>query len=160
MQVYDIATKQLEFQEPNANSVAWNSECEAMLCYSGNSTLSIKAAAFPPHQQKMQGFVVGFAGSKIFCLHVYSMTTIEVPRSSPMYQYLERKEFESAYMTGCLGVTESDWGSLGREALDALELPIATKAYTRLKAPHSFLLFHNSPRDPSYFKIKVVYIKI
>jgi intraflagellar transport protein 122 len=65
-------------QEPNANSVAWNSECEEMLCYSGNSTLSIKAAAFPPHQQKMLGFVVGFAGSKIFCLHVYSMTTIEV----------------------------------------------------------------------------------
>jgi hypothetical protein len=58
--------------------VAWNSECEEMLCYSGNSTLSIKAAAFPPHQQKMLGFVVGFAGSKIFCLHVYSMTTIEV----------------------------------------------------------------------------------
>jgi intraflagellar transport protein 122 len=68
----------LNLQEPNANSVAWNSECEEMLCYSGNSTLSIKAAAFPPHQQKMLGFVVGFAGSKIFCLHVYSMTTIEV----------------------------------------------------------------------------------
>jgi hypothetical protein len=48
----------------------------------------------------MQGFVVGFAGSKIFCLHVYSMTTIEVPLSSPLYQYLERKEFESAYVTG------------------------------------------------------------
>ena len=47
-----------------------------MLCYSGNNTLSIKAGGFPPHQQKMLGFVVGFSGSKIFCLHVYSMTTI------------------------------------------------------------------------------------
>jgi intraflagellar transport protein 122 len=51
-----------------------------------------------------------------------------------MYQYLERKEFGSAYTTGCLGVTESDWRSLGREALDAMDLDVATKAYTRLKA--------------------------
>ena len=78
LQVYDINTKKLEFQEPNANSVAWNAEYEDMLCYSGNNTLSIKAGNFPPHQQKLQGFVVGFSGSKIFCLHVYSMTTIEV----------------------------------------------------------------------------------
>jgi intraflagellar transport protein 122 len=57
-----------------------------------------------------------------------------------MYQYLERKEFGSAYTTGCLGVTESDWRSLGREALDALDLDVATKAYTRLKASVFFLL--------------------
>ena len=86
-QVFDLVTKQLLFQEPNANSVAWNSQCEEMLCYSGGNVLSIKASDFPAHQQKMTGhFVVGFSGSKIFCLHVYSMTTIEVPLSSPMYQ--------------------------------------------------------------------------
>ena len=86
-QVFDLITKQLLFQEPNANSVAWNSQCEEMLCYSGGNVLSIKASDFPAHQQKMTGhFVVGFSGSKIFCLHVYSMTTIEVPLSSPMYQ--------------------------------------------------------------------------
>ena len=77
-QVFDLNTKKLLYQEPNANSVAWNTQCEDMLCYSGNNTLSIKASDFPPHQQKMTGFVVGFSGSKIFCLHVYSMTTIEV----------------------------------------------------------------------------------
>ena len=62
----------------------------------------------------MTGFVVGFSGSKIFCLHVYSMTTIEVPLSSPMYQYLERGDLALAYDTACLGVTESDWETLGR----------------------------------------------
>ena len=132
-QVYDVATKKLQFQEPNANSVAWNSECEDMLCYSGNNTLSIKAGSFPPHQQKMLGFVVGFSGSKIFCLHVYSMTTIEVPLSSPMYQYVDKKDLSSAYSTGCLGVTESDWRQLGKEALDSLDLDVARKAFTRLK---------------------------
>ena len=133
LQVYDINTKKLEFQEPNANSVAWNSECEDMLCYSGNNTLSIKAGNFPPHQQKLMGFVVGFSGSKIFSLHVYSMTTIEVPLSSPMYQYLDKKDYNSAYTTGCLGITESDWKSLGKEALDSLDLDVAHKAFTRLR---------------------------
>jgi len=40
-----------------------------------------------------QGFVVGFSGSKIFCLHVYSMSAVDVPQSAPMYQYLEKKLF-------------------------------------------------------------------
>ena len=93
-QVFDLITKQLLFQEPNANSVAWNSQCEEMLCYSGGNVLSIKASDFPAHQQKMTGhFVVGFSGSKIFCLHVYSMTTIEVPLSSPMYQVWPLAQF-------------------------------------------------------------------
>lgn len=67
-------------QEPNANSVAWNTQCENMLCFSGNGYLNIKASNFPVHQQKMQGFVVGYNGSKIFCLHVYSMSAVEVPQ--------------------------------------------------------------------------------
>lgn len=67
-------------QEPNANSVAWNTQCEDMLCFSGNGYLNIKASNFPVHQQKMQGFMVGYNGSKIFCLHVYSMSAVEVPQ--------------------------------------------------------------------------------
>lgn len=121
------------YQEPNANSVAWNTQCEDMLCYSGSNTLSIKASTFPPHQQKMTGFVVGFSGSKIFCLHVYSMTTIEVPLSSPMFQYLDANDLGMAYVTACLGVTENDWETLARQALEALDLTVAKKAYTRLK---------------------------
>lgn len=67
-------------QEPNANSVAWNTQCEDMLCFSGNGYLNIKASNFPVHQQKLQGFVVGYNGSKIFCLHVYAMSAVEVPQ--------------------------------------------------------------------------------
>ena len=52
-QVFDLANKQLMFQEPNANSVAWNTQCEEMLCFSGGNTLSIKANDFPAHQQKV-----------------------------------------------------------------------------------------------------------
>uniref|UniRef100_A0A3B3BRP5 Intraflagellar transport protein 122 homolog n=1 Tax=Oryzias melastigma TaxID=30732 RepID=A0A3B3BRP5_ORYME len=79
--VYDINSKELLFQEPNANSVAWNTQCENMLCFSGNGYLNIKASNFPVHQQKMQGFVVGYNGSKIFCLHVYFMSAVEVPQA-------------------------------------------------------------------------------
>ena len=53
-QIFDINTKKLLYQEPNANSVSWNTQCEDILCYSGNNTMSIKANGFPPHQQVFQ----------------------------------------------------------------------------------------------------------
>ncbi|XP_038004958.1 intraflagellar transport protein 122 homolog isoform X1 [Motacilla alba alba] len=131
--VYDIHTKELLFQEPNANSVAWNTQCEDMLCFSGGGYLNIKASNFPVHQQKLQGFVVGYNGSKIFCLHVFSMSAVEVPQSAPMYQYLERKMFKEAYQIACLGVTEADWRELAMEALEGLEFETAKKAFTRVR---------------------------
>ncbi|KAG9333809.1 hypothetical protein JZ751_010088 [Albula glossodonta] len=131
--VYDIRTKELLFQEPNANSVAWNTQCEDMLCFSGSGYLNIKASNFPVHQQKLQGFVVGYNGSKIFCLHVYSMSAVEVPQSAPMYQYLERKMFREAYQIACLGVTDSDWRDLATEALEGLDFDTAKKAFIRVR---------------------------
>ncbi|XP_039932513.1 intraflagellar transport protein 122 homolog isoform X1 [Hirundo rustica] len=131
--VYDIHTKELLFQEPNANSVAWNTQCEDMLCFSGGGYLNIKASNFPVHQQKLQGFVVGYNGSKIFCLHVFSMSAVEVPQSAPMFQYLERKMFKEAYQIACLGVTDADWRELAMEALEGLEFETAKKAFTRVR---------------------------
>ncbi|XP_030640907.1 intraflagellar transport protein 122 homolog [Chanos chanos] len=131
--VYDIHTKELLFQEPNANSVAWNTQCEDMLCFSGGGYLNIKASTFPVHQQKLQGFVVGYNGSKIFCLHVYSMAAVEVPQSAPMYQYLERRMFKEAYQIACLGVTDSDWRDLATEALEGLDFDTAKKAFIRVR---------------------------
>ncbi|XP_027558414.1 intraflagellar transport protein 122 homolog isoform X2 [Neopelma chrysocephalum] len=131
--VYDIHTKELLFQEPNANSVAWNTQCEDMLCFSGGGYLNIKASNFPVHQQKLQGFVVGYNGSKIFCLHAFSMSAVEVPQSAPMYQYLERKMFQEAYQIACLGVTDADWRELAMEALEGLEFETAKKAFTRVR---------------------------
>jgi intraflagellar transport protein 122 len=67
---------------------------EDMLCFSGGGLLSIKTGTFPVHQQKLQGFVVGFKGSKIFCLHFVAMQTIDVPQSASLYRYVEKKHFE------------------------------------------------------------------
>ncbi|XP_051964785.1 intraflagellar transport protein 122 homolog isoform X1 [Xyrauchen texanus] len=131
--VYDIHTKELLFQEPNANSVAWNTQCEDMLCFSGSGYLNIKASNFPVHQQKLQGFVVGYNGSKIFCLHVYSMAAVEVPQSAPMYQYLERRMFQEAYRIACLGVTDNDWRDLATEALEGLDFHTAKNAFIRVR---------------------------
>ena len=39
----------------------------------------------------VKGFVVGFRGSSIYCLHCYVLSTIAVPPSAPMYQHLEKK---------------------------------------------------------------------
>jgi len=131
--VYSLSTKELLFQEPNANSVAWNSEMEDMLCYSGSGLLCIKAGLFPAHQQRMQGFVVGFKGSRIFCLHVYSMTTIDVPQSASMERYMERGDIQAAYQTACLGVTMNDWKRLLLKSFEKLDMIHARKCLTRLK---------------------------
>ncbi|CAL1157693.1 unnamed protein product, partial [Cladocopium goreaui] len=125
--VYDLDTQQLLYQEPNANSVAWNTEMEDMLAYSGSNMLCIKTGSFPPHMQKLQGFVVGFKGSKIFCLHYISMQTIDVPQSASLYRYMEKKDFETAYRVACLGVTEADWRALALDALQSLRFDIARK---------------------------------
>ncbi|KAJ9521796.1 hypothetical protein QJQ45_024656 [Haematococcus lacustris] len=134
--VYDLITKERIFEEKNANSVAWNTEFEDMFCYSGNGLLSIKTGDFPLHQQKLQarlGFVVGFKGSKIFCLHYISMQTIDMPQSASMYRYLEKKDYNLAYKTGCLGITEADWRNLALEALLAMQLEVARKAFIRIR---------------------------
>jgi intraflagellar transport protein 122 len=50
--------------------------------------------------------VVGFKGSKIFCLNDNNMNTIDVPQSSTFFRFLEKNEFAMAYKLACLGVTE------------------------------------------------------
>jgi len=131
--VYDLNTKELVYEDKNANSVAWNTEMEEMFCFSGNGMLSIKTGSFPIHQQKLQGFVVGFKGSKIFCLHYVCMQTIDVPQSASLYRYLEKHDFATAYKVACLGVTENDWRLLAMEALQGMSLDIARMAFIRVR---------------------------
>jgi len=131
--VYNLVSKELLFEESNANSVAWNTDMEDMFCFSGNGMLSIKTGDFPIHQQKLQGFVVGFKGSKIFCLHYVCMQTIDVPQSASLYRYVERKDYETAYKVACLGVTDSDWRVLATEALRGMNLDVARKSFIRVR---------------------------
>jgi intraflagellar transport protein 122 len=94
------------YQESNANSVAWNTEMEDTLAYSGGNNLWIKSGRFSPYVQKLPGFVVGFKGNKIFCLHYMSMQTIDVPQSASLYQYIVQNAFDRWYKVACLGVTD------------------------------------------------------
>ena len=56
LSVYNLKTGDLVFQEPNANSVAWNSCYEEMLAFSGNGNVSIIVSNFPPQRQRLQVF--------------------------------------------------------------------------------------------------------
>ncbi|KAL0031263.1 hypothetical protein WJX77_012099 [Trebouxia sp. C0004] len=142
VQVYSMQTKALLSQDKNANSVAWNTEFEDMLCFSGGGKLSTKTASFPLHQQKMQGFVVGFKGSQVFCLHYNSMQALEVPQSASMQGYLAAEDWANAYKAACLGVPDAQWSALGHAALQALQLEVASKAFERIKDTGYLRLLH------------------
>ena len=104
-----------------------------MLCFSGHGMLSIKTGTFPIHQQRMQGVVVGFKGSRIYALNYVALVSVDVPQSASLYRYLEKRDFAAAYRIACLGVTDVDWKQLAQEALKALSLDIARRAYSRLR---------------------------
>jgi len=140
--VYDMHTQERLFEDQNANSVAWNSVLEGQLCYSGKDQLSIKTGDFPVHREKMQGYVVGVRGSKVFCLHYLAMNTVNVPQSAAMYRYLEKKMMHDAYKVATMGVTDSDWKMLAMEALMGMELEVSTKAYIKVRDMRSIDLIN------------------
>lgn len=138
--VYDLTTKQLLFEESAVNSVAWNTECQDMVCFGGNGQLKVRAGPFAGHTQRMQGFVVGFTGAKVFTLSASSVQTIDVPQSALLYRYVEQKDFAQAYAVSCLGVPVSDWRLLAWEALQHMAFDVARKAFLRVRDVHSLEL--------------------
>ncbi|EYB81018.1 hypothetical protein Y032_0394g620 [Ancylostoma ceylanicum] len=153
--VFDANTKEVLFEEPNCNSVAFNNDNEEIICYSGNSKLTVRARGYPGHQQRMFGFVVGFSGNKVYCLHIYAMQAIEVPFSNQLYQYIENKDYQKAYDLACLGVTSEDWQILAKDAIANLQCEIAKKAFARYKDYRSLQLVHEikemmAANEPEY----------
>ena len=131
--VYNTQSKAVVMHERQTTGVAFNSQFEEMICYSGNNTLTIKGADLPVYRQPMQGMVVGLRGSKVFCLRRFAMLTYDVPQSDPLYKFIARKDFQSAYRIACIGVTATDWSQLASAALRELCLDVAKKAYIRMR---------------------------
>ncbi|KAJ1513775.1 hypothetical protein HMI54_011193 [Coelomomyces lativittatus] len=145
----------LLYQAPHANSVSWNTDHDDLLAFSGKHGISLKASTFPSVLQPLPGFVVGFSGPKLYCLHQYQMTVIDVPLSTCMYQYLEKHEIHHAYATAMLGgVSEKEWRTLGLEALKAQFYNISKLCFkkiheTRLLMTLDGLLHQMHPEKPS-----------
>ena len=104
-----------------------------MLAFSGRGVLKIKTGTFPAHTQRLEGFVVGFTGSKVFVLHNSIVATVDVPQSAPLYRYIENNQFEEAYTVACLGVNENDWRSFALAAFKKQHFHLARKGYIRVR---------------------------
>ncbi|KAK7605351.1 hypothetical protein V9T40_007209 [Parthenolecanium corni] len=146
--VYDVALEEIIYQENDATSVAWNSQFEDMLCFSGNEVLNIKIGNCPANQIKFSGIVVGVYGSKVFSLDGSNVITVDIPLSAPLYQCLEKQYFDEAYAVACLGVTENDWKALAHAALEGFELHIAIKAFSKIRSLQHLDLIYDFLDDP------------
>lgn len=131
--VYDLASQELMYELGDVNSVAYNTESNDMLSFSGQDMLRVKTGHFPVASQRMPGHVVGFAGSKVFCLHNTSIKTLDVPQTSHFYRFLDEQAYAEAYAIACLGVTESDWRALALASLKSMDFDIARKAFVHIR---------------------------
>jgi intraflagellar transport protein 122 len=50
-----------------------------------------------------------------------------------MFRYLEGKNFPAAHRIASMGVTDTDWLALAQEALLAMDLEVAHKAFVRVR---------------------------
>jgi intraflagellar transport protein 122 len=131
--MYDIVTKEQLASELKVTSVAFNSEFEDMVAYAGEGLLFIKGGDFPAITLKQNGNLVGFRGAK--CRMVYNGTIlmVDIPLSSHLFNYIQRKNFKAAYNIASLGVPDHDLKYLGTEALANQEFDIAKRCFTRIK---------------------------
>lgn len=151
--IYNLGSQALVFQDTHVDTVAWNSDMDDIIGYSGNGVLSIKTGQFPPSTQKAPGFIVGFRESRVYALQLVKMTVIDVPQSAAMYNYLELKQFSDAYSIACLGVTETDWRTFAIEAIQTYNFKLARKALIRIKDVRFLELLskiENDRRQPGY----------
>lgn len=76
--VFDLYTEEKLQEFQDVNSVAFNSNFEDIMCFSGGEYLAIKVGNFTEYRQKFSGFVVGHNRSKVYCLNGSCIVTVEV----------------------------------------------------------------------------------
>lgn len=133
LHVVDLDTKDTVYQADNVVTVAWNSQAEDVLAYSGTNELHIKTGSFPVASQRLQGVVVGFHGSKVFSLQRTVIQTVDIPQSASMHRFIDTRKLQAAYEVACLGVTDGDWRFFGVACLRAEKFDLARKAFARIK---------------------------
>ncbi|CAF3399258.1 unnamed protein product, partial [Rotaria sp. Silwood2] len=131
--VYNVRTKELLYQEPNAQTVAWNISFPDMLAFSGDGFINIKVADFPVYRQNLQGLIVGFNGCTIYLLHLCAMSGITVPVTDAVYRYIGKKQLDNAYRLACLGETSKTWEALGHACLEQGQFNLAKKCFSRIR---------------------------
>jgi hypothetical protein len=128
---------QTTLHERNITGVAFNTDYDAMLCYSGGagntSTLTTKIADLPVYKQRIHGRVVSLSGTRVLALLNGAVSPHDIPVASAVARYAEKKEYMTAYRLACFGSTTRDWEQLAAAALKDLELPSAKRCYLRIK---------------------------
>jgi intraflagellar transport protein 122 len=133
LSVFDLKTQTLLYQEPNAESLAWNTEIEDILCFVGKGCLNVKVSDFPPIQVKLLGDIINARGSRVYSLIGTELKETNISLLSTMEKYINQNDYNKAYEIGSLGIAKSEWKKLGIEALEHLNLQVAMKCFVRIQ---------------------------
>ncbi|VDD75566.1 unnamed protein product [Mesocestoides corti] len=139
--VHSLQTKEILLREANITSAAWNQVINDLLCYTSKDTLHIVTVDYTCHQQPIEGVVVGFNGSSVYCLSSQFVRRIEVQLAQAMYYYLDAGRLKEAYQMARLGVSETDWRKLGNAALLNMELQVSDTSARRCLIARSVFVY-------------------
>jgi intraflagellar transport protein 122 len=118
---------------PNTAAAAWNSDIPELLAVSGSSKLRVSLAGEVVFSQPTAGFVIGFTGRKAFSFRRGVTNASDIPMSSAVRHLMAKGDLRGARTVSSLGVPDSDWKALGREALLSGDFDTARKAFLRLR---------------------------
>ena len=111
--VYRTDTREMEFQEPGADSCAWNQYHAEMLAFSQGSLLKLKLGGQKVHARRTEtpvnGVILGYAGSKIFYDTESRVVVVDVPHTMLIHQSVEGRNFKDAYEIASFGASDNDW---------------------------------------------------
>lgn len=129
--VYDIATKELLYQEHDVDSVAWNSLIDDMLCFSGKDSYTVKSGRYTTPSQSTTGRIAGFKASQVYILNKHGMAVSDISPTPLVTRYAQDGDFDTAYRIASIGMSQSDWSRLAKSAFEHLRFEIARKCYAR-----------------------------
>jgi len=134
LNVIEISSKNIIWNNEKAKSVAFNSDIEDMISYWYGGNVNIRTSDFPPLAEKMNGVIVGFRGTKVYVLQALNnINILDISHRNSIMKYCEDKNYKESYSVANLGATTQEWIYIGFESLLNFDLTVAVSSFQKVQ---------------------------